>query len=72
MRPSISITGTCASDSVAAIVFLSSAIMPWVARRRLSTRVRSASNAFGSRCLKASSSSSFLILLIPRRLAMGA
>ena len=37
MRPSISITGTCASASLAAIVFFSSSIMPSVARRRLST-----------------------------------
>jgi hypothetical protein len=43
MRPSISITGTCASASLAETFFLSSSIMPSVARRRRSTRIRSAS-----------------------------
>ena len=43
MRPSISMTGTCASASFAETFFLSSSIMPSVARRRLSTRARSAS-----------------------------
>ena len=37
MRPSISTTGTCASASLAAIVFFSSPISPSVARRLAST-----------------------------------
>ncbi len=72
IRPSISITGTCASASLAETFFLSSSIMPSVARRRRSTRIRSASYAADSRYLNASSSSSFLILLMPSRLAIGA
>ena len=71
MRPSMAMTGTCASASFADTFFFRSSIMPSLVLRRLSTRARRASNARGSRCLNASSSSSFLILLIPSRLAIG-
>ena len=71
MRPSMAMTGTCASASFAVMFARSSSIIPSVARRRLSTRERRASKAFGSRYLNASSSSSFFTLLIPRRLAIG-
>ena len=72
MRPSISMTGTCASSSFAVTVFFSSSIMPSVARRRFSTAWRSDSYDAGSRYLKASSSSSFFTLLMPSRFAIGA
>ena len=45
MRPSMWMIGTCASASFAETVFVSSSISPSVARRRPSTRCRSASKA---------------------------
>ncbi len=60
------------SASFAVTVVFSCSIVTSAPLRFDSTRERSASYAFGSRYLNASSSSSFLILLIPSRLAIGA
>src|ERR671919_185093 len=65
------ITGTCASLSLLRMSAASCSIIPCVGRRLASTRLRSDSYADGSMYLNDSSSSSFLMRLMPRRLAIG-
>ena len=66
------ITGTCASLNLLRMSAASCSIIPCVGRRLASTLVFSDWNAAGSMYLNDSSSSSFLMRLMPRRLAIGA
>ena len=72
MRPSTATMGTSASRSRSTSVPFRADIVCSVSSRRRSTDLRRLSYASGSSWRKASSSSSFLILLIPNRCAMGA